>query len=157
MGPAVQRFSEWASASRTFSAITDLIAVVQREIDRLCSIICSYMHAPPPPACLIRFDFDAARFSPSRHHHQTYRWRAWSPYDTAASRSQSRAVCLTVPAPVIALSLGQDQNPKPMLMLRESQSFRRAYHLHEQCSGESEAVNVFLNDVRGSCVYCPGY
>ena len=32
MGPTAQRFGEWASASRTFS-ITDLIAVVQREVD----------------------------------------------------------------------------------------------------------------------------
>ena len=36
MGPAAKRFGEWASASRTFSAITDLIAVVQREVDILC-------------------------------------------------------------------------------------------------------------------------
>ena len=30
-----QRFGEWASASRTFSAITDLLAVVQREVASL--------------------------------------------------------------------------------------------------------------------------
>ena len=35
-GPGGQRFGEWASASRTFSAITDLIAVFQREVDRMC-------------------------------------------------------------------------------------------------------------------------
>ena len=35
VGPAAQRFGEWASASRTFSAITDLVALVQREVDRL--------------------------------------------------------------------------------------------------------------------------
>ena len=35
VGPAAQRFGEWASASRTFSAITDLIALVQREVDIL--------------------------------------------------------------------------------------------------------------------------
>ena len=29
VGPAAQRFGEWASTSHTFSAITDLIAVVQ--------------------------------------------------------------------------------------------------------------------------------
>ena len=51
-GPAAQRFDEWASASRTFSATTDLIAVVQREVDRLCSLVSPCMHAPPPPACL---------------------------------------------------------------------------------------------------------
>ena len=35
MGLVAQRFGEGASASRTFSAITDLIAIVQREVDRL--------------------------------------------------------------------------------------------------------------------------
>ena len=50
MGPAAQRFGEWASASRTFSAITDLIAVVQREFDT-CSFFSPCMHAAPP-ACL---------------------------------------------------------------------------------------------------------
>ena len=39
MGPAAQRFGEWASASRTFSAITDLITVVQREVDRLSLLL----------------------------------------------------------------------------------------------------------------------
>ena len=34
-----------------------------------------------------------------------------------------------------------------MLMLRESPIVRRAYPLHEQCSGESKAVNVFLNEM----------
>ena len=33
VGPAAQRFGEWASTSRTLSAITDLIALVQREGD----------------------------------------------------------------------------------------------------------------------------
>ena len=33
VGSVTQRFGEWASASRTFSAITDFIAVVQREVD----------------------------------------------------------------------------------------------------------------------------
>ena len=58
MGPAAQRFGEWASASRTFSAIADVIAVVQREIDRLCFFFSPCMHAPPPPACLLRFVVD---------------------------------------------------------------------------------------------------
>ena len=35
VGPVAQRFGEWVSASRTFSAIIDLIAVVQREVGRL--------------------------------------------------------------------------------------------------------------------------
>ena len=84
-GPGGQRFGEWASASRTFSAITDLIAVVQREVDRLCSFFRPCMHAPPPPACLLRLLLTAATFSPSRHRHQTWRWRALSAYATAAS------------------------------------------------------------------------
>ena len=37
--PVAQRFGEWASASRTFSAITDLIAVIQCEVDRLYMFI----------------------------------------------------------------------------------------------------------------------
>ena len=36
VGPATQRLGEWASASRTFSAITDLVDVVQPEVDRFC-------------------------------------------------------------------------------------------------------------------------
>ena len=39
MGPAAQRFGEWASASRTFSAITDLFTVVQREVAMLFVLI----------------------------------------------------------------------------------------------------------------------
>ena len=35
MGPVAPRFGEWASAFRTLSTITDLIAVVQREVDTL--------------------------------------------------------------------------------------------------------------------------
>ena len=108
MGPAAHRFGEWASASRTFSDITDLIADVQCELDRLCSFFCPCMHAPPPPACLLRLLLTPATFSSSWHHHQTWRWRALSPYATAASRSQSRAACLTVQAPCIAFS-----RPKP--------------------------------------------
>ena len=52
VGRAAPRFSEWASASRTLSAITDLIALVQREVDRLCSFFSPCMHAPSPPSCL---------------------------------------------------------------------------------------------------------
>ena len=39
VGPVAQRFGEWASALRTFSAITDLIAVVQRGVGRLIVFI----------------------------------------------------------------------------------------------------------------------
>ena len=52
MGPAAQRFGVWASASRTFSAITDLIAVFQREVDRLCSFFSPCMHACSTSSCL---------------------------------------------------------------------------------------------------------
>ena len=84
VGSVAQRFGEWASASRTFSTITDLIAVVEREVDRLCSCSSLCMHAPPPPACLLRLLLTAATFPPSRHHHQTWEWRALSPYATAS-------------------------------------------------------------------------
>ena len=70
VGPIAQRFGEWASASRTF-AITDLISVVQRDVDRLCSFSSPWMHAPPPPTRLLRLLLTAATFSPSRHHHRT--------------------------------------------------------------------------------------
>ena len=104
VGPVAQRFGEWASASRTFFAITDLIAVVQREVDRLCSFSSPCMHAPLPPACLLILLLTAATFSPSRHH-QTWRRRALSPYATAASRHQSWAACATVQAPFNACSV----------------------------------------------------
>ena len=48
-----------------------------RLIGCLCSLFSPCMHAPPP-ACLLRLLF-AATFSPSRRHHQTWRWRASSP------------------------------------------------------------------------------
>ena len=60
MRPVAQRFGEGAYASRTFSAITDLITVVQHEIDfYLCSFSSPCMHAPPPPACLPRLSLTA--------------------------------------------------------------------------------------------------
>ena len=99
MGPAAQRFGEWASAARTFSAITDLIAVVWREADILFVFILLSMHACSTSSCLPAEIVDAAAtFSPSRHHHQTWRWRALLPYTTAASRHQSRAACVMVQA-----------------------------------------------------------
>ena len=52
MGPAAQRFGECASASRTFSAITVLIAVVQREVDKFVVFIVSSMHACSTSSCL---------------------------------------------------------------------------------------------------------
>ena len=46
MGPVAQSFDEWASTSHTFSIIAVLIAVVQKEVDKLC------LFTSPPPACL---------------------------------------------------------------------------------------------------------
>ena len=51
VGPATQRFVEWASPSRTFSVIIDLIAVVQREVDRLFVFIFWPMHACFTSSC----------------------------------------------------------------------------------------------------------
>ena len=53
MDLAAQRFGEWVSASRTFSAIIDLIAVIQREVDRLFVFIFWSMHACSAPSCLL--------------------------------------------------------------------------------------------------------
>ena len=99
VGPVAQRFGEWAPASRTFSAITDIIAVIQREVDRLFAFIFKSMYAPSTSPCL------PAMFSPSRHRHEMCRWRALWPYATAASRRQSRAAGVTVQAPVTTCSL----------------------------------------------------
>ena len=52
VGPVAQRFGEGASTSRTFSAITDLIAVVQREADRLFVSIFQPMYACSTSSCL---------------------------------------------------------------------------------------------------------
>ena len=48
VGPVAQRFGEWASASRTFSAITDLLAVVQRKVACLHFLV----HACSTSSCL---------------------------------------------------------------------------------------------------------
>ena len=50
--PVAQRFGEWPSASRTFSTITDFIAVVQREV---VSFLCSFFsvrHTCSTSSCL---------------------------------------------------------------------------------------------------------
>ena len=39
VGPVAQRFGEWRSASRNFSANADLLAVVHREVARLLVLI----------------------------------------------------------------------------------------------------------------------
>ena len=143
MGPAAQRFGEWASASRTFSAITVLIALVQRVVGRMCSFFSPCMHAPPRPACLLRLLLTTATFSPSRHHHQTWRWRTWSTYATAASRRQSRAACVTVLAPFIIFSLSHDHNPIAMCLLRESPCFAGRFPEHGHCSGKKKTRKRF--------------
>ena len=53
MGTAAQRFSVWASASRTFSDITELIPVVQREVDILFAFILQSMNACSTSSCLL--------------------------------------------------------------------------------------------------------
>ena len=54
-------------------------------------INCAYLLVLLLPACLLRFFlFTAATFSPSGHHHQRWRWRAWSSYATVASGRKSR-------------------------------------------------------------------
>ena len=52
MGAVAQRFGEYAPASRTFSAIADLIAVVQREVYRWFVFIFMSMHAYSTSSCL---------------------------------------------------------------------------------------------------------
>ena len=144
MGPVAERFREWASASRTFSAITNLIAVVQRELDRLCSFSSPCMHALPPPACLLRLLLTAATFSPSRHHHQTWRWCAWLPYATAASRRQPRAACVTVQAPFTACSLWHDHNPIRSLLAQGKPVFLRAVYLSMSIARQQNSRQRFL-------------
>ena len=103
---AAQRFGEWASASRTFSSITDLLVVVQREVDRLfklhflvraCStsssclpdeivVDCSYVlavKASPP-------DVEMARLVALRY---------------GGESVSVRAACVTLQAPFTACSL----------------------------------------------------
>ena len=110
MRPLAQRFVELASTSRTFPAITDLLAVVQHEVDRfffLRFLAYPFRFLDPLllPACLLKLLLTAAAFSPLRHHLQTWRWLALSSYATAASRGQSWAACVTVQAPFTACSL----------------------------------------------------
>ena len=140
MGPVDQRFGEWASASRTFSAITDHIAFVQREVHRLfvVFIFSPRMHAPAPPAVRLRLLLTTATFSPSRHHHRTWRWHAWSPYATAASRHQSRAACVTVQTPFTASSLSFEHNQPHSLQFTHGKPllFCWASPEHEHCCGK---------------------
>ena len=76
-----------------------------RLIDCVHFLVRACMHAPPPPACLLSLLLTTATFSPSRHHHQTWRWHAWSSYATAASRRQARGAYVTLQAPFITFSL----------------------------------------------------
>ena len=91
MRHVAQRFGEWASASRTFSAITGLFTSL-----RLC--------------------LTAAAISPSRHHHQACRWCGLSPDATATSRRQYRAGTDIISH----LSSVAYHNPMEVFLLRES-------------------------------------
>ena len=57
MPPVAERLGEWASASRTFSTITALFAVVQSEVATLLVLIPSpsMLHFLILPACLLIF------------------------------------------------------------------------------------------------------
>ena len=54
MRPVDQRFGEWASGLRTFSAITDLLAVVQREVQLRCGS--SHRRIPDTPRATEQFN-----------------------------------------------------------------------------------------------------
>ena len=51
MRPVAQRFGGWTSASRTFSAITNLLAVVEGEVGRLFKLV-FLVHARSTSSCL---------------------------------------------------------------------------------------------------------
>ena len=101
------------------------------------------MHAPPPHACLLRLLLTTATFSPSKHHHQTWRWRTWSPFDTAASRRLSRAACVTVQAPFIAFSMWHDHNPLQFACSGKVPVLRAVSLSMCIALGKKVAVNVF--------------
>ena len=70
MRPVAQRVGEWASASRTFSAITDLLASFGVGLlSWLPSFSNLRMLHLLLPACLLRYSTEAT-FSPTRHHHR---------------------------------------------------------------------------------------
>ena len=52
VGSVAQRFGEWASASRTFSAVTDLLAAVEREVATYLACLHFLVHARPTSCCL---------------------------------------------------------------------------------------------------------
>ena len=89
MRPAAKRFGEWASASRVFSAITHLSLTSLPSFSG--KLIIYFFHflvrACSTSSCLPAevVVWCNYTFSPSRHHHQTWRWRALAPYGSAAS------------------------------------------------------------------------
>ena len=106
MDPATQRFGEWAFASRIFSAITDLIAVVQREVDMLFVFIFVSMHACSTSSCMpVEIVVDcsyvlAIKASPP----EVEMARLVAPRYGGESESV-RAACLKVQTPFTAYSL----------------------------------------------------
>ena len=140
MGPAAQRFGEWASASRTFSAITDLIAVVQREVNRLFKFH-FLVHACSTSSCLpaeIIVDCSyvlAVRASPPPDLEMAHALRY------GGESASVRAACVTVQAPFIAFCLWHDRNPIAICLLRESPRF--AGRFPEHCSGKKISANIF--------------
>ena len=108
VGPVAQRFGEGASTSRTFSAITDLIAVVQREADRLFVSIFQPMYACSTSSCLpAGIVVDSSYILAFEASPPDVEMARLSPYVTATSRRQSRAACVMVQAPFIACSVSR--------------------------------------------------
>ena len=140
-----QRFGEWASASRTFSAITDLLAVVRREVARFI------VHACSSSSCLpAEILSTAATCSPTRRHDQTatgsWRWRALWAYATAAGQRQPLPACVTVQAPFTACSLWHHHNPVLQFAFSGEAPFLRAVYLNTSIALQRKkniAANVF--------------
>ena len=148
MSPVAQRFGEWASTSRTFTAITDLLTVVQREGARLPALFsrpCALPLSSCLPSCVAILS-TAATISPTRQNHQTTtdleRWCILPSYATEASQRPLRSSPVTVQAPLTSCSLWHHHNPITVYTLRESPCFAARPSEHEQCAGNEIAVNA---------------
>ena len=100
------------------------------------------MHACSTLSLPAEIVLTTATLSPSRHHHQTWRWRAWSPYSTVASRRQSRAACVTVQAPFIAFLCEITITPLQFSCSGKAPVLR-AVSLSMSIAGKKIVVNVF--------------